>query len=61
MRNACLYLLYNKAYIFQINTCYYNLYVHIATRFKGLKGSECLFGASELSVKKLAHGIKTLA
>jgi len=33
----------------------------ILPRFTGLKRSECLCGASELSVKKLAHGIKRLA
>jgi len=28
-------------------------YVHITTRFTGLKRSECLCGASKLSVKKI--------
>jgi len=31
----------------------FNELVHITTRFTGLKRSECLCGASELSVKKL--------
>jgi len=54
--------------LYQINIYFSNKYVNITskyvnitTRLTGLKRSECLCGASELSVKKLAQGIKRLA
>ena len=53
--NAYLCLLYKMNVCFA-SECYVNItskYLHITTRFTGLKRSECLCSAFELSVKKI--------